>query len=1374
MTIQGLFKTKNIHKFTSLGLVTLILSNLFVGLTPLLVTEVKADSFYPSGDGQYCNFGMATSVSYRNLPSNSTAPGGMSYNTGDVYGESGNYPESHRITDVANLLYPDARRYRGVADRIAVPPNTRVDVGFYVHNYSGHTITAHNGYLFLSRANTDLGDWGRLGSGGSYGSANFQFFGRDITRSGRMIQTGNIGTYGVNSVSNPPLGRTIHSFTTIQPMQIQSRTATPEFLGGGNLRIRYDLTVRNISQYNLANIRVTDDLPSGETFDQTVSFNAGQTRTFTYYANMGSSYPTNITNSPARVQDPNRHKEEAAIGNNELTSFNPESRTIIVDRDDAGAPAGWRGRQPDFSANPAGDYFLIELLPYTIRSNDTTVNVPPNLLIEKVVSDDDESQVKVNSSSPNEVITYDINVRNTGGNATGVVVVDDYDQSLISIIDADGGNDDGDSITWNIGNLNNQETRTFTISARVTEPLAHGTYEAPNTVTVDSDQTNPRSDNTLTNITAEVRMAIDKRVTDSDETDVNANHIQGAHPIQQERNMQYTIQIENSGNADATGVSIVDDVSEVIRNGRITSISDGGILTTSGTGASLTGEIVWDIGNLAQGESRSVTFNVEMNAGITDETQINNIAEVITNEVPPISDTTITTIHSPILEVVKDDGIENGEPGQDVHWVLNVRNVGTGNAYNVAVFDFVPERMTVLNISDDGAWSANSRTIIWSKSAPQHILNGSYDPDPRSEWGESKSLSYSVLLDEIFPVGTTELENIVVAQTSFYPPIQNEHVLPVTALPNNEIIKYVVNETATDEGREYSGEAVDHENYGADANDQFNNIDDVYAIAGDVIKYTLTFRNTGNAHSPETTVSDHIPRYITDKDGNQFEIVLLENIFDVSEDIEVVATPSGYDVIWNVGELQVGDEWHVREFRVRINPDSTVTLSSDSQQRLLDNVSVIDSEHPEVESREDNAILQVNQPNAEITKEADKLEYQSDEEVIYSISVTNSGSSIATGTVTDILPQGLEFVSTDFQGEYRLNGQEIKFDVVLEAGATLDILVTVRFTSPVIDLTEFNNEVSYEYIDANGNQRPTVEDQVEILVHAPILELEKVQNLPEVVAPGQPIIYTLNFRNIGSGYSPNTTLTDQIPEHTLFVEFVETDDGFEGVFDFEKNSVSWNLGTLEPNFEGSVSFKVVIEIPTPSGTEIRNTAVIYTPVLDEISSEVVTAIADSCCLSGQIWDDANRNGIFDERENPIEGAKVRVRWNESEYLPENESVIYTDQNGIYTQLGLPYHTVLTISVDIPEGFDEITTEREFRVVLLPLRDDGVREDYVVDGIRYVTADDCMNFLNAGIYRDIIFAQTGQSIVLGLITGLGLISIGLGGIILLISRKKKNK
>jgi len=247
MILENIYKEKFRQKLFSLVTVFAIFANTFVGLLPILTTEVNADSFYPSNDALNCNFAMATSVSYRSLPSNSTSAGGMSYNSGQVYGASGNYPETHRITDVADITFPDAHRYRGTADRVAVPPNTRIDVGFYVHNYSGHTITAHNGHLFVSRANTDLGDWGRLGAGGSYANVNHIYAGENRTRSGRRIQTGNIGTYPANPISNTPLGRTIYSFTTIQPMQIQSRTASPEFLGGGNLRIRYDLTVRNTS-----------------------------------------------------------------------------------------------------------------------------------------------------------------------------------------------------------------------------------------------------------------------------------------------------------------------------------------------------------------------------------------------------------------------------------------------------------------------------------------------------------------------------------------------------------------------------------------------------------------------------------------------------------------------------------------------------------------------------------------------------------------------------------------------------------------------------------------------------------------------------------------------------------------------------------------------------------------------------------------------------------------------------------------------------------------------------------------------------------------------------------------------------------------------
>ncbi len=1340
----------------------------------LLIKPVYADPFYPSGDAQNCNYAQATSVSYRSLPTNCTGANCVSYNNSHVFGESGNYPANHNFHDVADVTYPDAHRYRGVADRVGVPPNTRIDVGYYIHNYSGHTITAASAHLFVSRHDTANGDWGKLGAGGSVGSISYLYINQWRTRYGRYINLGNIGTYPPNPLSNPPNGRTVYSFTTIQPIQIQSRTATPEFMGGGNLRIRYDLTVRNVSSYNLPNIRVIDNLPSGETFDQTRTFSPNQTRTFTYYANMGTTYPTNITNSPARISDPNRHKEEGAIASNNIADPNPEARTIIVNRTDVGAPSGWTGRQPDFVASPGGDYYFVELIPYTVHSDNTSVRVPPNITVEKVVSDNDETRVESNDARPDEVITYDISVRNTGGNATGVTAVDDYDQDLLNILDADEGTDNGDTISWNIGNLINQETRTFTITAQVIAPLAHGTYQAPNSVTVGSDQTSPIDDSTQTNITAEVRMEIDKTVTDSDETNNDSNHLQGAHPDSTERQSTYSIYIENSGDADAHLVSIHDDVSEVIRQGRITDISDGGVLTTSiDPSGQLVGEIVWNIGDLPQTESREVTFNVQFNAGIDDNFQIENIAEVRTQEVPPVSDSTITTIHAPVLEITKDDGIDSAEPGQTVHWVINVRNTGTGNAYNVEVYDFVPERMNVPNISDDGAWDGATRRVVWSMTEPQYILNGSYNPDPRSTWGESKTLSFDAELDEVFPVGTTDLNNVAVTETSFYPPDQVEHNLPVDAYPENDIEKYVLNETALEQGRNHNGDQVDHLEYGADADEQYGNETDVYAIAGDVLKYTLVYRNTGNAHSPDTTVEDHLPRYVTDENSNQFEIIPLDDIFDISDDIEVVETSSGYDIIWDVGELQVGDEWHVKEFKVRINPDSQITLSQDDAQRLIDNDSEIRSENELVEVDTDNAVIQVNQPNAEIIKESDKLEYQSDEEIVYTIHISNTGSAKATGVVSDTLPEGLEFVSTTHsEDQTRVEGQNLEFDVELEAGESIDIEIRAKFTIPVTDLDTFNNEVYYNYVDENENERPEVSDEVEVVVHAPILEIEKQQELTEVVAPGQPIVYTLEYRNIGSGYSPQTVITDTLPEHTQFVEFVETESQIEGAFNEETGEIHWDIGQLDSQAQGTVSFRVVIEIPTEGGTEIRNVGIISTPVIETIESEVITSTVDSCCLGGFIWEDTNKNGEYDEFEKGIPNTKIGITWGETEYLEGEEIEMLTDENGHYEYTGLPYHTLLTVKVDIPEGFDEITTDYEYKLILLPPKDNGEIEDYEIDGVRYLTASGCINFLNAGIYRDVILAQTGDSMLPPLFIGIGLTIAGSTAFILLLRRRKK--
>ena len=86
---------------------------------------------------------------------------------------------------------------------------------------------------------------------------------------------------------------------------------------------------------------------------------------------------------------------------------------------------------------------------------------------------------------PENTLTYVITVTNTGSvNATGVTIVDDYNQSILTITNTDGGIDNGDTITWNGGitiSAGGQISYTVTATVRSTAPRGSKFY---NTATV--------------------------------------------------------------------------------------------------------------------------------------------------------------------------------------------------------------------------------------------------------------------------------------------------------------------------------------------------------------------------------------------------------------------------------------------------------------------------------------------------------------------------------------------------------------------------------------------------------------------------------------------------------------------------------------------------------------------------------------------------------------------------------------------------------------------------------------------------------------------------------------------------------------------------
>jgi uncharacterized repeat protein (TIGR01451 family) len=148
----------------------------------------------------------------------------------------------------------------------------------------------------------------------------------------------------------------------------------------------------------------------------------------------------------------------------------------------------------------------------TISVNVTVGSVPNGTLLvnhasitcDEALSDNCTAETTVSSvpipafyvekhGSPDPVdaggtLTYTLNITNYGtGNATGVNITDDYDQSILTITDAGGGTDNGDTIKWSGLNINAGGSILLTVTATVSAGLT-GDTSVHNSVAVTCTQ----------------------------------------------------------------------------------------------------------------------------------------------------------------------------------------------------------------------------------------------------------------------------------------------------------------------------------------------------------------------------------------------------------------------------------------------------------------------------------------------------------------------------------------------------------------------------------------------------------------------------------------------------------------------------------------------------------------------------------------------------------------------------------------------------------------------------------------------------------------------------------------------------------------------
>jgi uncharacterized repeat protein (TIGR01451 family) len=341
--------------------------------------------------------------------------------------------------------------------------------------------------------------------------------------------------------------------------------AAPEISTTVAGQVTFIITVTNDGPYNATNVVVRDKLPTGFTY---VSDNSGGT-----YNKDTGLWPAGAISKDAPNNSKTLRITARVDPSGTLTNY---AEIWSVDQSDPDSTPGNGSTNEDDNAS------------VTVQSADLSItksmdNVNPTLGTNVVFT------IRVNNAGPN--------------NATGVQVKDSLPSVYSYVSDDSGGQYNSTTGIWNVGTVNNGETKTLRITATlVTNSIAINWAEVWRSDQVDIDSV-PGNDSRNTDDDASAPFAdlrLDQTVSN---TSPGLNN-----------NFTYLITVTNDGTVGTTGIQVRDKLP--------TGISYVGHSASTGSYSSTTG--IWTVGTLATNASATLTIT----ARITTSGVFINQAEV--------------------------------------------------------------------------------------------------------------------------------------------------------------------------------------------------------------------------------------------------------------------------------------------------------------------------------------------------------------------------------------------------------------------------------------------------------------------------------------------------------------------------------------------------------------------------------------------------------------------------------------------------------------------------------------------------------------------------------------------------------------------------
>ncbi len=621
----------------------------------------------------------------------------------------------------------------------------------------------------------------------------------------------------------------------------------------------------------------------------------------------------------------------------------------------------------------------------------------------------------------------------------------------------------------------------MTVKVKINDPLPNGTV-IHNPASMDSTETGPIKSQAVVSVISAPVLELSKTAS--------------KNPVLAGDTLVYTLDYKNVGTDDATGVILEDQLP-----------ADVSFVSASG-GGTLSGSVVsWDLGSISPGGTPgSVFVTVKVNSPLANGKVLQNLASIASNEHAQASSSFDVKVDSaPVLELNKTASKTHVDPGDTITYTIDYKNTGNDQATSVKLEDHLPSDVTFISASPGGTVSGN--VVSW-------------DLGSMPGGGTSGSVFVTVKVNSPLADGKI-LHNPASIVSATTQPVLSLVDVTVYSQPVLELIK-----TA----------AKSHVN------------------PGDILLYTLEYKNTGTDQATGVTLEDHLPGNVTFVSATGG------------------GTVSGGIVSWNIGTMQAGAAPGSVTFTVRINdplPNGT----------LLHNTASMDSNKTVPITSQADVIVD-SAAVLKLTKTASKDPVLPGDTLVYTFDYKNSGTDQATSVkLEDHLPGDLTFVSASGGGTE--SGGIVTWNLSpISVGQTGSKTVTVTVNSSAANGTVLHNPATLESTES----QPTKAAADVTVESTPVLELTKTASTTPV-APGATLSYTLDYKNVGNAQASGVILEDHLPVDVSFVS--ASDGGTES-----GGIVSWNLGSVPAGTSRSVSLTVLVNSNLNNGVVLQNSAAI--------------------------------------------------------------------------------------------------------------------------------------------------------------------------------------